>query len=170
MNAVNLCNEDGVLFGLNLAPDLNALLQQAARSYDNPPQAEALLKQAYELDNQQLEVYLALYKFYAYQNRMNEAEAIVYEGLALAACQGHFSEHWQTLNYRATDWSNPSGAKRFYLYSLKALAFIYLRQDKRDNAVQVLAKLQELDPNDEVGGSVVANLATGSEKLTYSSK
>ncbi len=170
MNAVNLRNQDGVSFGFDLAPDLNALLQQAARSYDNPPQAEALLKKAYELDNQQLAVYFALYKFYAYQNRMNEAETIVYGGLTLAARQGNFSEHWQTLNYQSTDWSNPSGAKRFYLYSLKALAFIYLRQDKRDNAVQVLAKLQELDPKDEVGGSVVANLASGSDKLTYSSR
>ncbi len=54
MNAVNLRNEDGVSFSPDLAPDLNDLLQQAARSYDDPPQAEALLKQAYELDNQQL--------------------------------------------------------------------------------------------------------------------
>ncbi len=165
MNSVNLRNEDGVIFDRNLAADLNGLLQQAARSYDNPPQAEKLLKQAYELDNQQLAVYFALYKFYAYRNRMSEAEAIVNEGLAMAACQGNFSQDWQSLNYQ-TDWSNPTGAKRFYLYSLKALAFIYLRQDKRDAALQVLAKLQELDPDDAVGGSVVANLATGSEKLT----
>lgn len=165
MNAVNLRHEDGVLFDLNLAPDLNDLLQKAARSYDEPAQAEILLKQAYELDNKQLAVYLALYKFYAYQNRMKEAEAIVDEGLAVAADRGNFPNNWQTLNYYSTDWSNPTGAKRFYLYSLKALAFIYLRQDKREDAFKVLAKLQELDPNDEVGGSVVVNLATGSEKF-----
>ena len=169
MNAVNLRNEDGVSFGFDLAPDLNALLQKAARSYDDPTQAEAFLKQAYELDNQELAVYFALYKFYAYQNRMNEAEAMVYGGLALAARQCNFSQHWQTLSYQSTDWSNPSGAKRFYLYSLKALAFIYLRKHNRDDALQVLAKLQELDPNDEVGGSVVANLARGSEQLAHSS-
>ncbi len=34
------------------------------------------------------------------------------------------------------------------------------RQDKRDDALKVLTKLQKLDPNDEVGGSVVANLAS----------
>ncbi|MGK7935155.1 MAG: hypothetical protein AB4206_05035 [Xenococcaceae cyanobacterium] len=162
MTSVTLRHSDGVLFDINLPDDLNALLQKAAKSYDNPAQAEALLKQAYELDNQQLSIYLALYKFYAYQNRMGEAEQAVYQGLELAASQGNFSKNWQDLNSQSTDWSKPSGAKRFYLYSLKALAFIYLRQDKRDDALKVLAKLQELDPNDEVGGSVVANLATGS--------
>ena len=162
MTSVTLRHSDGVLFDINLPDDLNALLQKAAKSYDNPAQAEALLKQAYELDNQQLSIYLALYKFYAYQNRMREAEQSVYQGLELAASQGNFNKNWQDLNYQSTDWSKPSGAKRFYLYSLKALAFIYLRQDKRDDALKVLAKLQELDPNDEVGGSVVANLATGS--------
>ncbi len=160
MTSVTFGNEDGVLFDLNLPPVLNALLQKAAQSYDNPAQAESLLKQAYKLDNQQLAVYLALYKFYAYQNRMSEAEQAVYQGLELAASQGNFRKNWQNLDYHSTDWSKPSGAKRFYLYSLKALAFIYLRQDKRDDALKVLTKLQELDPKDEVGGSVVANLAT----------
>ena len=53
VNSVSCRNEDGVLFDLDLPPDLNAWLQKAAQSYDNPAQAETLLKQAYELDNQQ---------------------------------------------------------------------------------------------------------------------
>ena len=54
-----------------------------------------------------------------------------------------------------------NGPGRFALYSLKALAFIHLRQDRQAEAEQILAQLRRLDPAGAVGWPVVAALAEG---------
>jgi hypothetical protein len=43
---------------------------------------------------------------------------------------------------------------------LKALSFIRLRQSDVEGAETILKKLRELDPTDQVGGSVLQELAT----------
>jgi hypothetical protein len=53
------------------------------------------------------------------------------------------------------------GAGRFALYTLKALAFIHLRQDNLRQAQQMLEALRRLDPAGAVGWPVVAALAEG---------
>jgi hypothetical protein len=55
----------------------------------------------------------------------------------------------------------PDGAGRFALYTLKALAFIHLRQDKPEAAHRILDRLRQLDPTGAVGWPVVAALAEG---------
>jgi hypothetical protein len=55
----------------------------------------------------------------------------------------------------------PEGAGRFALYTLKALAFIHLRQDNPHQASQILERLRQLDPTGAVGWPVVAALAEG---------
>jgi hypothetical protein len=47
----------------------------------------------------------------------------------------------------------------FYLYSLKALAFIKLRQQQDGEARVILSLMQILDPEDRCGGSVIVSLA-----------
>lgn len=48
-----------------------------------------------------------------------------------------------------------------YLYTLKALAFIKLRQGFTADAQLVLSHLQQLDPEDLSGASVIIDLAAG---------
>jgi hypothetical protein len=55
----------------------------------------------------------------------------------------------------------PDGPGRFALYTLKALAFIHLRRNDRDQANKLLAALRRLDPTGAVGWPVVAALAEG---------
>ena len=52
-----------------------------------------------------------------------------------------------------------AGNDRLYLYSLKALGFVRLRRGNVDGATRVLDELARLDPQDQVGGSVVADMA-----------
>jgi hypothetical protein len=49
----------------------------------------------------------------------------------------------------------------FYLYCLKALAFIKLRQNHVIEAELILNHLKHLDPQDLCGASVIMDLATG---------
>jgi hypothetical protein len=51
------------------------------------------------------------------------------------------------------------GPQHFYLFTLKALAFIRLRLGRPGESLALLNKLSELDPGDSVGSSVIRDLA-----------
>jgi hypothetical protein len=51
----------------------------------------------------------------------------------------------------------------FYLYTLKALAFVKLRLHQDAEAHVILTLLQDLDPEDRCGASVIRSLAEGIE-------
>lgn len=52
-----------------------------------------------------------------------------------------------------------SEAALFYLYTLKALAFIKLRLGLEPEAHLILTAIAELDPEDRCGASVIMSLA-----------
>lgn len=153
--------EERVLFSPNLPADVNALLQAAvAASHSDKERAEQLFKQAQFLDAGCLQTYFALYKFYFYQGRLQEAETEVLAGLKAASLQGGFPADYQVLGRDAGRWDMyASEVSLFYLYTLKALAFIKLRRRHEDEAHLVLSLLRQLDPEDRSGGSVIMQLA-----------
>lgn len=151
--------EDRIYFARDIKPEVNACLQQAVACAGDFERARALLHQAKDMDPEQLEVYTALYKFYFYRGYLDEAELVTVESLARAAQQGGFNRDFAQLTPACTDWKAQGGPVRAFLYSLKALAFIRLRKNDRAGSLAVLDKLQELDPEDQVGGSVIADLA-----------
>jgi tetratricopeptide (TPR) repeat protein len=161
MAIIQLFPEDRVLFGTNIPADIDHCLQQAVQAYEDTAQAEQLLWQAQRLDPKQLEVYIALYKFYFYKYRLKEAEKVTQLALEMCATVGNFPANWRELTLNATDWTQTSGAARIYLYTLKALSFIRLRQMQFNEAEQLLDKLAELDPQDQVGSSVLREVAAG---------
>ncbi len=66
-----------------------------------------------------------------------------------------------------TDWADPDSPGRAYLYSLKALAFIRLRQDNLTGANGILENLRRLDPTDVIGADVVRALAVSLEERAF---
>jgi tetratricopeptide (TPR) repeat protein len=154
-------NEAVLRFGGVAPPEIDQRLRDAAAAYADTAQAEKLLNEAHALDPECLPVHFALYKFYFYKTRLADAERAARQALAAAARQAGFPADWTTLVPDTTDWSG--GAAHFYLFSLKALAFIRLRCEAGDEARAILAKLAELDPHDSVGASVIRALAAGSE-------
>lgn len=166
-----MCNQllfvkEQMFFAHNIPAEVRILLNQATQHYTNPPQAERLLLDARRLAPEQLETYVALYKFYFYQKRLDEAEAIAYQTLEKAAAQGGFDKDWTALTPESADWSVCDGPQRVYLFTLKALGFIRLRQFDFKCGESILLCLQALDPGDQVGGSVVMELAAGLVELS----
>lgn len=152
--------EERVLFSPNVPLAVNELLQKAvALSHTNKPEAEKLFQQAKHLDASCLQTYFALYKFYFYQGLLHEAEFEVLAALQESAKQGNFSSDYQRLVLQSDVDMYASEVTLFYLYSLKALAFIKLRQEKEAEARVVLSIIQKLDPEDRVGASVIQSLA-----------
>lgn len=116
---------------------LRKLLREELNVCDDWQRAERLLLEAREQLPERLEIPVALYKMYAYSNRHEESLALIHEVLEQA----------------------PELNDRLYLYSLKAKGFVLLRMGKVDEAAAVLQQLQTLDPLDQVGGSVVMQMA-----------
>lgn len=146
-------------FSRDVRPDVRSRLVDAAAARDDGNRAEAILWSAHELDPRCFAVYFALYKFYFYKGMLREAEQVALMALATAAAQGEFNVDWNRLDNHSAAWANLEGPAHFYLFSLKALTFIRLRQGKKEESLDMLAKLQELDPKDTVGGSVIRELA-----------
>jgi len=106
----------------------------------------------------ELPIYFCLYKIHTYQGNLDEAQAAAESGLEEAASQAGWDPDWREWRPQAV---LPEGAGRFALYTLKALAFIHLRQDNPHQASQILERLRQLDPTGAVGWPVVAALAEG---------
>lgn len=150
--------QERVHFGKGIPAPINALLQEAAGNTHHFARAEELLRQAQRLAPDQLPVYTALYKLYFYNGYIDQAEDVVFQALTKAALQGGFSYDWTQVQARP-EWADPNSAGRAYLYSLKALAFIRLRQDNLNGAKRILDTLRRLDPDDVIGADVVRALA-----------
>ncbi len=146
-------------FGGTAPPEVDRRLRDAAAAYADTPRAERLLHEAHALDPACLPVYFALYKFYFYKSRLADAERTALAALDAAARQAAIPADWRRLTLQSADWTDTRGPQHFYLFCLKALAFIRLRRGRADAARTLLAKLAELDPRDTVGGSVIGSLA-----------
>lgn len=153
-----LAEGDLIDFG-DVPSEINALLQQGvATYYDDRPAADSCFRKALAAAPDTLPVYFCLYKIHTYQRNLDAAEEAARAGLAEAARQGGFEADWRALTPASACW-NDMGSPRFYLYTLKALSFIALRRNDLPAARAMLDKLAVLDPDDHVGGSVVAALA-----------
>ena len=155
--------EERVLFSPNIPAKVNNLLQAAvAASSVDQSRAENLFLQAQALDSHCLQTYFALYKFYFFQKRLVDAERIVLAGLEEASKQGGFPNDYRQLVANLQKWNlYANECSLFYLYTLKALAFIKLRLGFTLEAQLVLSHIQQLDPEDRSGASVIMDLATG---------
>ncbi len=142
-----------------LPEEIDALLQQGVAAYRHDrSHADRLFRQALAAAPKELPIYFCLYKIHTYQGNLDEAQAAAENGLSEAARQAGWPLEWRQWRQQAV---LPDGAGRFALYTLKALAFIHLRQDKPQQAGEMLDALRELDPAGAVGWPVVAALAEG---------
>jgi len=148
------------LFGEGRIPDVvRGLIEQAQVA--PPGHREVLLWTARASAPDCLAVYYLLYKLYATQRDLVEAERAARGGLAEAARQAGLDADWKRVIPGIADFSQP-GPARFWLFTLKALAFIRLRAGGAHEARDIIAHLKKLDPEDSVGASVVSALADGS--------
>ena len=139
------------------------LLRDAADAYARAPRAEAILWSAQAIDPDCLPVYFSLYKFYFYRGALEQAEKVARQALKMAARQGAFDSEWRNVTIDSADWCDRFGPQHFYLFSLKALAFICLRRRRADECRAILDKLLEIDPEDSVGATVIRDLLHGSD-------
>lgn len=148
-------------FGGEVPPLVRRLLDEARGTQTN--EMEALLWTAHASAPDCLPVYYLLYKFHASKRQFDQAEKAAVRGIAAAARLAGLPADWRAVSADHADFA-ATGPARFWLFSLKALAFIYLRSRRSEAARELIGKLGQLDPDHGLGGEVIAALLEGSER------
>ncbi|CAN5205189.1 hypothetical protein BH10PSE16_BH10PSE16_21950 [soil metagenome] len=147
--------ESAELFGGTVSPAVQHLIDVARNA--PPAQVEAALWTAAATAPEQLPVYYLLYKMHAGRGELDLALRAAFKGLTAAAQAARLAPDWRQVVPGDADFSVP-GPARFWLFTLKALAFIHLRKDDRETAAALVAQLRLLDPEDHLGASTVETL------------
>lgn len=132
--------------------EVEELIRQGSESYGTAD-AEGFLRRAFELAPDNLNVLVALYRFYYYQHRLEDALDIASHVLDVVAPQIDFPPHWRLLNMTILGCGlfKSFTMVRFYLLCLKGAGYLNLRMGNMAEGVAMLNKVIELDTNDRMG-------------------
>lgn len=148
--------------GGGLDPAVEDLIARAGCLRDQPAQALPLLEQARALAPRHPVPVIALYRFHFYGHQLAQARTLGEDALAIArqALGPDFGD--QPLD---DERARHDAAARFYLFTLKGLAYLSLRLGDWEEARSLLAELRRLDPQDRVGGALLAHVLGRHEAL-----
>lgn len=123
--------------------------------------AEASLMRAYFLEPEHLTVQVALYRYFFYKHRYDEALVVADRTLEITAKRLGLRRSWSEMT--ATEMGHgvlvSMGLTRFYLFCLKASGYIYMRLGDMVSALERLNKMAQLDPADQFGSSILIEIA-----------
>lgn len=133
-------------------------LRLASHSYADSVKAEMHLTLAKAIEPNNPVVRVGEYRYYFYKGRLEEALKVAESCLKLTAQELGLPTQWQLVSPEHADFSNEEAAHRFYLFCLKAYAYLLLRLDRIEQGWQATDKLLLLDPNNKVGGQVLLDV------------
>jgi len=147
-------------FEESLPPEVEALLQQAGDLYGDGA-AEQPLAEALRGAPESLNMLVAMYRFYYYQHRLEDALAIAGLALSVTAKRLRVPEDWNLLTVAHIGQAGPASMAlfRFHLLSLKALAYLHLRLGRPAEGRAILTKLLELDSHNRLGARQLLEVA-----------
>ncbi|SER00904.1 hypothetical protein SAMN03080615_03575 [Amphritea atlantica] len=152
--------EADLYFEAPLAPEVMALLNQAADAYSRG-QAEPYLIKARFMAPQNLMVLVALYRFYYYQHRYTEALEVAGTALEVSGKMFGFDLGWRrmTLEHLSYGMVESFGMVRFYLLALKGSGYLCLRLGELEEGIERLEKVVALDSPDRLGARSLLEVA-----------
>ena len=143
------------VLGAGLAPEVEDLIRQAGQLSGSPGQAEALLLRARGLAPSHPAPLIALYRFHFYGHRLAQARSVALEAMQVARAALGEEFDAQPLSEAQLRFDP---AVRFYLFTLKGLAYLNLRLGDTLDGSRSLDELRRLDPQDRMGGAVLATV------------
>jgi len=108
---------------------------------------------AYFLAPEQLSVLVAIYRYYFYQHRLEDALVVAERALEVSARRLLLPGSWRSLGPITLGEAamRSMGMLRFHLLALKGSAVIMLRLGRLSEARDRLTKIAEVDKRDELG-------------------
>lgn len=165
---MDLLDFDGeaMYFDEPIAPEVEALLAQAAARYDQGPEhpgAEHALLRAYFLQPQHLSVLVALYRYFYYRHAYREALVTADRAIAIVASRLSLPGRWQELSEDDLGRSVlvSMTLTRFLLLALKGAGYLQLRLGEPAAALERFEKITEIDTSDRLGVGELIRLARG---------
>ncbi len=148
-------------FDEELPAEVATLIDDAADAYDEGDPEFPLLR-AYLLAPRHLSVLVALYRYYYYAHRLEDALVVADHALAESGQRLNFPADWSELNehYLGFAVQRSMGMVRFYLLALKAAGLVYLRLGQFEEGTERLNKVMELDPHDRLGAKALLEVVT----------
>jgi len=146
-----------------LNPEAGRCLEEAAETYGDA-QAEAALMRAYFLAPEHPMVLVALYRYFYYQHRLEDALQVAERVLRVFALRLELPEDWRDLDdARLGNGVLISMALvRFYMLALKGAGYLQLRLGEYEPALARLQKVVEIDSSDRLGARALLDVAKAS--------
>lgn len=144
------------LLGGGLPEPAERLLRQAGLAYQHDDIAERHLEEAMQVAPDHAAVLIGLYRFYFYKGRLADALGVAQICLDKAARDNGLDDDWhRVLPTHGKFGSFDARLPRFYMFTLKAYAYLQIRLGNAAEGRAAVLKLLELDPSDKVGANVL---------------
>lgn len=139
-----------------ISDEVARLIDMAAANYGSDD-GELMLLRANFIAPQHLMVLVALYRYYFYQHRLEDALLVAESTLAVVGRRLEFPDTWVYLREAnvGAGVMRSMGLVRFYLMVLKATGYVNLRLGNIETGQAMLEKLVELDSHDRMGGKAL---------------
>jgi hypothetical protein len=133
-------------------------LRLASLAYADSAKAEMHLAMAKMIAPDNPAVKVGEYRYYFYKGQLMEALSVAEHCLKLTAQELDFSPNWRLVWPHHANFQSEEPAHRFYLFCLKAYAYLLLRLNQLEIGREVAEKLLQLDPNNKIGGQVLLDV------------
>lgn len=141
-----------------LSPVAEEQLRLASLSYANDAKAEMHLALARAVAPDNPVVRVGEYRYYFYKGRLSEALGVAEACLLQVALELGLPSQWLAVEPSHADFGGDEPALRFYLFCLKAYAYLLLRLNRIAEGALAAEKLLELDPGNKIGGQVLLDV------------
>lgn len=142
----------------SLPPVAEEQLRLASMAYADSAKAEMHLMLATAVAPSNPVVKVGEYRYYFYKNRLEEALVVASECLAIVAKELGLPNAWKAVEPQHGNFGADEPAHRFYLFCLKAYAYLLLRLNRIEEGRVAVDKLLTLDPGNKVGGKVLLDV------------
>ncbi|HEY3301060.1 MAG TPA: hypothetical protein VGJ90_09830 [Methylophilaceae bacterium] len=150
-----------------LSPIAEQQLRMAGLAYTDDAKAEMHLALAKAIAPNNLVVYVGEYRYYFYKNRLNEALHVAEVCLEAVAEELKIPKSWDEVAPEHANFQSDDPALRFYLFVLKAYAYLLLRLNRISEGTLAADKLLELDHQNKVGGQLLLDVVSRMGKDDY---
>jgi tetratricopeptide (TPR) repeat protein len=144
----------------DLDPRAERALRAAGLSWQDEAEAERKLAEACALSPEHIAVSIAHYRYHLYKHRFQEAERYARECLRRAARDLGLPEDYREVRCEHADFALQEAGVRFWLFGLQAYGYVLLRCGRRDEGIEALQKLAELDRTDQTKTRILLDVIT----------
>lgn len=156
LSTMDIARLADALLGADLPTEAARHVHCAGLAYGEDEVAERHLRDAEALAPGHAAVLIALYRFYFYKGRLRDALGIARVCLDKAARENGLKPDWRQVRRPDSDFSSyDARLARFYLFTLKAYAYLQMRLGRLEEGREAVLKLLELDPSDKIGARVL---------------